>query len=94
MRLFTDVRCDTEPQVVNHWHKKAVEAAAELEMTVEVTSDQSEGQGCSLKVGIWLHWSDEKHGLDSQLVDQDRGSGWQVAGYDFATFFIEKKRQM
>lgn len=51
--------------------KKAVEAAAELEMTVEVTSDQSEGRGRLLGVGIWLHWSQEKHGLDSQLADQD-----------------------
>lgn len=48
MRLFTDVCCDTEPEVVNHEHKNAVKSAAELEMTVEVTSDQSEGQGCSL----------------------------------------------
>lgn len=80
MTLFTAVCCDTEPRVVNHWRQKAVKAAAELEMTVEVTSDQLEGQGCSLKVGIWLHWSDEKRGLDSQLVDWDRGSGCGRAG--------------
>lgn len=48
MRLFTDVCCDTEPEVDNYECKKAVKSAAELEMTVEVTSDQSEGQGCSL----------------------------------------------
>lgn len=42
VRLYTDVCCDTEPEVSSHLHRKAVKSAAELEMTVEVTSDQSE----------------------------------------------------
>lgn len=49
VRLHTDVCCDTEPGVATHLHKKEkVKSAAELEMSVEVTSDQLEGQGCSL----------------------------------------------
>lgn len=48
MKLFTDVYCDTEPEVANHLHKEAAKSAGKLEMTAEVTSDQSEGQGCAV----------------------------------------------
>lgn len=41
--------CDTEPRVAITF-KKAVESAAELGMTVEVNSDQSERQGAHCKL--------------------------------------------